>query len=80
MLAFKYLQALGFIDREKMEKGLIRRTSKKLPEELRNAILSRTQSSVEILEFLIGELADFQLSGDDGLKARTELMEYHYDA
>ncbi|QHI68771.1 ABC-three component system middle component 5 [Tichowtungia aerotolerans] len=79
MLAVKYLQALEVIDETQIQLGVICRTKKELPKELRDSISTRTQSMQDVVKFLVEELAGVQLSGDGGLKARTKLMEYQYD-
>ena len=80
MLAFKYLQGLGLVDEKSMENGIVKRTSKALPEDLENTITNKAIAMKERIDFLVEVLAELELSGENGLKARTDLMEYRYDA
>jgi len=79
MLAFKYLQGLGLVEGESMVSGIVKRTSKVLPKDLEDAITDKAVVMKEQIDCLVEVLAKLEMSGKNGLKARTDLMEYRYD-
>lgn len=80
MLALRYLQGLGLVDGESMGNGIVKRTTKALPEDLATKITEKDVAMKEQIDFLVKVLAELEMSGENGLKARTDLMEYRYDA
>lgn len=78
--AIQTLVAQGFIDGSELEGGLIKATLKPAPEVLK-ARAGEQNKNEEFLMELLGVLcSDYPLYGENGLKDRTQLMEYRYDA
>ena len=51
-----------------------------LPPEILAELLESNQKDKELIEFLCGTLYDYKLNGVNGLKDRTGLMEFKYEA
>ncbi|WP_369310559.1 ABC-three component system middle component 5 [Providencia rettgeri] len=79
MSALKCLAATGLIDLSKLEYGVITRTTTEIPNDLLITMQSFLNDKADISDFIINELSQFDLTGKDGLKDRTQLMEYRYD-
>ena len=62
-----------------MVSGIVKRTSKVLPKDLEDAITDKAVVMKEQIDCLVEVLAKLEMSGKNGLKARTDLMEYRYD-
>ncbi|AOT43151.1 hypothetical protein NFK84_11865 [Enterobacter ludwigii] len=77
--ALKCLAAAGLIDMEKLEHGVIIRTQMEIPDGLLLEMKSFLNEKPKIYDFIIDKLSQFHLLGKDGLKDRTQLMEYRYD-
>ncbi|ECC1694565.1 hypothetical protein DPB93_18710 [Salmonella enterica subsp. salamae] len=77
--ALKCLAAAGLIDMTNLENGLIVRTTMQIPDGLLLEMRDFLNEKPEIYGFIIDKLSQFHLLGKDGLKDRTQLMEYRYD-
>jgi len=73
------LVAKGFVEPAEYESGMLRRTKTPIPEQLAEAFANATDDRV-LVEMLANELATIPLSGVNGLKDRTGLLEHRYDA
>lgn len=51
-----------------------------LPDEVRLLLVERNAEQNDLISFLVADLYTVPLCGHDGLKQRTGLMEYRYDA
>lgn len=80
LASLQCIAASGLIDRELFEAGLISRTKEKIPESLQQKVIDFLASRQSVAEIVLQGLAEIPLRGNDGLKHRTELMEYKYDA
>ena len=77
--ALDALSARGLIDSEMLASDKVKRVAVELPIDLKQAILARNQGSMEI-DLLTGPLFHVDLYGKSGLKDRSDLFEYRYDA
>lgn len=78
--ALRSIAALGLIDVSCYEKGILKRVpSESIPAVLMRKLKEYFDARLEILEFLLKDLAPIPLRGVDGLKHRTMLLEYRYD-
>lgn len=77
--ALKCIAAAGLIDRGRYESGFVTRTTAAIPEALKNKVDEFLTARQPIADLLLDGLASIPLRGHDGLKHRTELMEYRYD-
>ncbi|HEI8004583.1 TPA: hypothetical protein SLC38_001456 [Morganella morganii] len=77
--ALKCLAGTGLIDMVKLEHGFVIRTEMKIPDNLLLLVNDFLNEKPEIYSFILDTLSQFHLLGKDGLKDRTELMEYRYD-
>lgn len=77
--ALKCLSAAEFIDNNLLEKGFLVRTEKEMPLDITVAGNKFLENKKQISDFIVEKLSQLPLSGHDGLKHRTELMEYRYD-
>lgn len=77
--AIRCLAATGLIELAYLDDGLIKRTDKKIPEGLLLPIMDFLDTKKDIYNFIVHELSKLHLTGKDGLKDRTSLLEYRYD-
>lgn len=77
--ALKCIAASGLIDINKFSKGVIERTEQPIPEDLLRQIGVFLANHGDVAKFILNDLSALPLNGPDGLKHRTELMEYKYD-
>jgi hypothetical protein len=77
--ALKSMAAKGMINRDKFNEGLIIREFTTLPEKL-DKLIDRDIHEQEICNQIIEVIGEMTMFGRDGLKSRTGLMEFKYDA
>lgn len=77
--ALKCIAAAGFIDIKQFEVGFVVRTSMKIGDDLKVKVDHFLSSRQPITNVVVNHLASIPLRGHDGLKHRTELLEYKYD-
>lgn len=73
------LAAKGFIEPTEFEEGLLVRTELAIPPELLR-IFADAVDDAALVNMLAVEVAAIPLTGGDGLKDRTGLLEHRYDA
>jgi hypothetical protein len=76
MAAFSCLAATGLAT---LDAGVLTRTQTPLPEAIRERCLSMQAKESTFFNILLSQLNALPLLGPDGLKARSELMEFRYD-
>ena len=76
MAAFSCLTATGLAT---LESGVLARTQTELPEAIKVRCLSMKTQEHTFFNTLLSQLNALPLFGPDGLKARSELMEFRYD-
>ena len=79
MAAIRCLAATGLIELAELDKKIIKRTDKEIPDGLLLSMRDFLNTKKDIYIFIISTLSKFHLTGKDGLKDRTSLMEYRYD-
>lgn len=77
--AIKCMVATGYISSEDLSKGFIVRTEKTLPHKISSDMKEFLDSKEPFSSFITESMAKFHLTGPDGLKSRTQLMEHRYD-
>lgn len=77
--ALKCIAASGIIDIDKYAAGIVVRTELAIPESLAKQLDVFVENQAESARFVLNELSTIPLKGINGLKDRTELMEYRYD-
>jgi hypothetical protein len=77
--ALDALASRRLIDAEALSQSKVMRTEIAIPLELERAIAGRNADS-KVIQFLTGPLSRVSLYGPKGLKERTDLFEYRYDA
>lgn len=78
--ALRNIAASGLIDLELFEKGTLRLVnSDKIPKKILEKISIFSKDLGAIFDFLVSELSTIPLHGINGLKHRTDLLEYRYD-
>lgn len=77
--SMKSLVAYGLFDNEIFKTQKIKRTSKQIPTQLSERILSANAYNNNMLNLITGPLAGMDLYGHLGLKSRTNLIEFKYD-
>ena len=80
IVACRMLAISGLIDTERLEHGNIVRTPSELPPTLSDASRGIWRENSELVKYIIYKMSQIPLTGDGGLKQRTGLMEYRYDA
>jgi hypothetical protein len=78
--AVETLEASDYLSKSHLVVGEVESTAKKLTEGLGTRIAELNDRDAALLEFFGVLLADYSLFGKDGLKDRTGLLEYRYDA
>lgn len=73
------LAALGFLDSDAFQKEIVTKSTKMPTDRLLADVTKFIQSNSELFE-LIGLMAQLPLSGPNGLKKRSDLEEFRYDA
>ena len=74
------LAASNIIDKNRLEAGFAERTTTSIPENFLNLLLQAKLRDEEMIKFIIFGLGEMPTQGIDGLKDRTKLIEYRYDA
>jgi hypothetical protein len=78
--ALRNIAASGFIDLELFEKGTLKIVNPDIiPKQIREKISIFSAELGDIFDFLVSELSTIPLQGINGLKHRTDLLEYRYD-
>ncbi len=78
--AIKALISYGFIDAEEFKNGKVKRTENKLTEKLQLRLNNAYEENPNLISLITGPLATMNLYGHLGLKVRTNLIEFKYDA
>lgn len=78
--ALDTLAAKDYIDQEKWKRGDVAITNKAPPAALSERIDDANRIEAELESFLNVLASEYELTGPNGLKARTGLMEYRHDA
>lgn len=74
------LVAAGFVDEVEFKNGQLKATDKSLPEALRAAVSSFLARESDVRKFVVSQLLEIPLLGNDGLKHRSGLAEHRYDS
>lgn len=78
--ALRCIAASNLIDAPAFELNSIQRTDTPLTEAVQSGINYFFQRNEAVADLVLEHLSAIPLSGRDGLKARTSLMEYRYDS
>ena len=78
--AIKALISYGIFDSGEFKKGKVKKSYDKLSEPLISRIQSANEENPNLLTLITGPLASMNLFGHLGLKERTNLIEFKYDA
>jgi hypothetical protein len=78
--ALETLATHGLIDPEQWNIGEVRTTESRIPEALAGRIEAANEHDRELHAFLSVLASEYNLTGVNGLKDRTGLMEYRHDA
>jgi hypothetical protein len=74
------LAAKGLIDPEaEAERRMVQRTARPLPSGMREIIEGRSAEEKEVVSLMVALASEIPLQGPDGMKVRTNLLEYRYD-
>jgi hypothetical protein len=74
------IAAWKLIDAEAFARKEVRITGEALPNPVDSRILEQNENEADLMEFMRVLAKEYVLEGASGLKARTQLMEYRYDA
>jgi len=80
LAALGCLAAADIIDGAKLPSGIVERTNKPLPSKLEAAITNFMADENEVMQLLATKVAEMPTAGPNGLKDRSGLLEYRYDA
>ena len=78
--AIRALISYGLIDPDKYREGIVKRTETCLSENLQTRINEANEENHNLITLITGPLAAMNLYGHLGLKQRTNLIEFKYDA
>jgi hypothetical protein len=70
----------SFLEKEALAADRVVSTNKMLPKEVSQRVIDLNLQQADLLEFLHSLAKDYPVLGENGLKARTGLKEYRYDA
>ena len=73
------LATQGYLTQSALIAGLVSMTEKDVPDEIQARVSADNAREKDLLK-VIASLSTYPLLGNDGLKARTKLMEYRNDA
>jgi hypothetical protein len=73
------LAAAGFIVVNDLKRGAITRTALSLPQELEARCKRLRSAESAFFSHIMNALLEFPLYGENGIKARSGLLEYRYD-
>lgn len=79
-LAFDTLAAEGLIDPDAYKQGVVMLGEVQMPPVLKQSVANYAEENADLIEALRLLACDYTLLGNDGLKRRSGLMEYKYDA
>jgi hypothetical protein len=74
------LMAKDLVCPEKFKDRIVARSDRGIPDKIREVIKTDDMTSQEWFRFVVNELPLIDFDGKKGLKARSQLMEYRYDA
>lgn len=77
--ALKSIAASGLIDIERYSAGYVERTAMHLPSAVTEKLHEFLSVNSAVVDAVLNDLAKIPLLGNDGLKHRSQLMEYRYD-
>lgn len=78
--AARLLGLTGVFSIAELEDGRIIRTGQELPEEFKRLSNARDAFPNPLDRYVVSRMSEIPLAGEGGLKHRTGLMEYRYDA
>jgi len=76
--ALKCIASYGFIDNDSLNKGIVRKTDKVIPEEILTKVNELSVEKENTIKFIVG-FQDLPLYGSFGVKYRTGLLDFKYD-
>ena len=69
----------GFVQAESWEQHTVKATETELPEALSTRLQGENSANIELIKAILKLIQEYPLTGKDGLKHRTGLLEYRYD-
>jgi hypothetical protein len=78
--ALETLASQSYIDTEALQQDLVSATVRPVPPQIAERITILNEGQNDLIEFLSVLAAEYEILGENGLKARTGLMEHRYDA
>jgi hypothetical protein len=78
--AIESLASNGIFDASRLRASWVKPTERNLPEEILSRVAEINGADEELLEFIEVLATEYHVAGANGLKHRTGLMEYRYDA
>lgn len=70
----------GFLGVEQFERGQLSATDKKIPDTIMESVDERNEADAELTKILVALATEYVFGGADGIKKRSGLLEYRYDA
>jgi hypothetical protein len=77
--AVETMTARGYFDAQAYERRMISDTGKIAPAEVMERVVRLNEKQADLMSFLFLLVSEYPLLGPDGLKSRTDLIEYRYD-
>lgn len=78
-VSLKTLVHCGYFAPEHPGTSFVTKTDLSVPSDLQERILQANSSNEEVVEAIVKLIREYPLTGQNGLKSRTQLMEYRYD-
>ncbi|AMX95904.1 MULTISPECIES: ABC-three component system middle component 5 [Mesorhizobium] len=78
--AIQTLAAKSLVSVDALAQKEVRATGSTIPRSLAERVAEINESQSDLMDFLATLASDYPLQGDNGLKARTGLLEHRYDA
>jgi len=78
--ALETLAGKGFVNADALRDGMVMRGEHTLPPTLAERVKKANSSQQDLMQAILALSSEYPLLGKDGLKDRTGLLEYRYDA
>jgi hypothetical protein len=78
--ALETLAVRSYLDLSALQSDAVTATTQEMPKEIAKRAAKLNDEQADLVEFLHILATEYNLSGDNGLKARTGLLEHRYDA
>lgn len=80
LAAVETLASNSYINSSALASGLVKQTEREIPADIAERVTDLNTEQSDLIDFLHLLVTEYSLTGENGLKARSGLMEYRYDS